>query len=415
MRTRCLLTLSLLLGFSLALTVPAAGQQILVQNGAVVEVNNGGVWDLQGGTMDFGPAGATATLSEPSEGRVHNGRLTAARALSNPTAADPAGLGIEITASNDLGDVTVTRGHAIQTASNGNESIERYYEISPSQNNSGLSAELRFSYNDAELNGRPESDLEFFKSTDGGSSWSEEGFDSRDATANTVTLSGIASLSRWTLGSEASPLPVALARFEAARAQARGAGEEAVRLTWTTAAEQNNAGFEIQRRIFDASAPGARRAEETGSWRRVGFRESTAAGGTTTEAQSYRFTDEDPPYAADTLAYRLRQVDTDGSATLTDPVTVGRRGPDRLRLLGTSPNPARQRATVRYGVPAAIEGDVRLRLYDVLGRRVRTVSAGAESGRHRQTLDLGGLSPGVYVLRLRAGGATTTKKLTIVR
>ncbi|MEF8940304.1 MAG: T9SS type A sorting domain-containing protein, partial [Salinivenus sp.] len=412
MRTRCLLILSLLLGLSLALTVPAAGQEILVQNGTTVEVNNGGVWDLQGGTMDFGPAGATAALSEPSGGRVYNGLLTAVRALSNPTAADPAGLGIEITASNDLGDVTVTRGHAIQTASNGNESIERYYEISPSQNNSSLSAELRFSYNDAELNGRPESDLEFFKSTDGGSSWSEEGFDSRDATANTVTLSGIASLSRWTLGSEASPLPVELARFEAAKKQARGAGEEAIQLTWTTAAEQNNAGFEVQRRIVDARAPGARRGVEIGSWQQVGYRESTAAGGTTAEAQTYRFTDEALPYAADTLAYRLRQVDTDGSATLTDPVTVGRGGPDRLRLLGTAPNPARQRATVRYGVPGGLDDDVVLRLYDMLGRRVRTVTAGAEAGRHEQTLELGGLSPGVYVLRLRAGGATTTKKLT---
>ncbi len=404
MRTRCLLILSLLLGLSLALTVPATGQQILVQNGATVEVNNGGVWDLEGGTMDFGPAGATATLSEPSEGRVYNGLLTAVRALSNPTAADPAGLGIEITASNDLGDVTVTRGHAIQTASNGNESIERYYEISPSQNNSGLSAELRFSYNDAELNGRPESDLEFFKSTDGGSFWSEEGFDSRDATANTVTLSGIASLSRWTLGSEASPLPVELARFEAAREQARDGGEEAVRLTWTTASEQGNAGFEIQRR-----------GAETGSWQRIGYRESTAEGGTTTEAQSYRFTDEALPYAADTLAYRLRQVDTDGSATLTDPVTVGRRGPDRLRLLGTAPNPAHQRATVQYGVPSGLDGDVELGLYDMLGRRVRTVSAEAESGRHRQTLDLGGLSSGVYVLRLTGGGRAMTRKVTVVQ
>jgi len=70
MRTRCLLTLSLLLGFSLALTVPAAGQQILVQNGAVVEVNNGGVWDLQGGTMDFGPASASTRLREERAGRV---------------------------------------------------------------------------------------------------------------------------------------------------------------------------------------------------------------------------------------------------------------------------------------------------------------------------------------------------------
>jgi hypothetical protein len=38
-----------------------------------------------------------------------------------------------------------------------------------------------------------------------------------------------------------------------------------------------------------------------------------------------------------------------------------------------------------------------------------------ESGRTTQTLEVSDLSPGVYFLRLRAAGTTTTQKLTVVR
>jgi hypothetical protein len=389
----CILTFSFIL--AVVFTVPATAQTVSVENGATVRVQNGTTWILESGTMDFGAVGATATLSEESRGRVYDGQLTATRALSSPSSADPAGLGIEISASADLGDVTVTRGHAIQTASNGNESIERYYDLSPSQNNSGLSATLTFSYNDAELNDHAESELEFFKSTDGGSSWLEEGVDSRDATANTATLSGIGSFSRWTLGSESSPLPVELAAFEGT------VTESGVDLTWQTASETGNAGFEIQRKRPGASGNAA--------WTKIGFVDGA---GSTSETKTYEFTDTDLPYAADTLSYRLRQVDTDGSANLSKTITV-ERSVDEVELLGTYPNPAQQRATVGYALPE--EQKVSIRLYDVLGRQVRTVVSDTQEGRHQRTLDVGSLPSGVYFLRLRAGDETRTQKLTIAR
>jgi len=210
------------------------------------------------------------------------------------------------------------------------------------------------------------------------------------------------------LSGAASPLPVEMASFEGTTT------EDGVRLRWETASEQNNAGFRVERR--EASARGVRKGEKTngkeGAWTDVGFVEGS---GTTSEPQTYRFTDADLPYAADSVAYRLKQVDTDGSASFTDPVTVARSGPEQLQLLGTAPNPARSRATVRYGVPESVDGPVKMRLYDVLGRRVRTVRAEAEAGRHEQTLDVDGLSSGVYVLRLQAGGTAKTRKLTVVR
>ena len=84
-----------------------------------------------------------------------------------------------------------------------------------------------------------------------------------------------------------------------------------------------------------------------------------------------------------------------------------------LELLGTYPNPAQSRATVRYALPET--QDVTVRLYDMLGRRVRTVVSGEQEGRHQRTLDVGALPSGVYFLRLRAGGQTRTQKFTVTR
>jgi len=386
---------ALLVLLLLAAAAPVApAQQVLVQNGATIEVSSGGTWDLEGSTMDFGPAGATARLDEQSAGRVTGGTLTAIRDLGSPSQADPAGLGAVLSASSTLGETTVTRGHTVQDAANGNTSIERYYDISSAQTNAGLGATLTFGYADAELGGIAEADLELFKSEDGGTTWSQEGASSRDAQANTVTLSGISSFSRWTLGGASSPLPVELIAFSGTQVEA------SVRLAWRTASETGNAGFRVQRR----SGAGA-------TWETVGFVQSSAAGGTTSEPQSYRFEDATLPYAADALTYRLRQVDTDGTETVTEPITVRRETP--LELQKTVPNPARRTATLRYAVPNGER--MRIALYDVLGRKVRTVAAGAGQGRTETQLDLAGLASGTYFLRLEARGQSVTRSLTVAR
>lgn len=379
---------------------PATAQTLNVESGATLQVQNGAVLDLEGGEMDLGGVNATARLNEVSAGRVAGGILIATRDLSNPASANPAGLGAILTASTDLGDVTITRGHAVQTASNGNTSIRRYYDVSSTQGGSGLDATLAFTYHDAELNGLAEPDLELFRSTDSGASWTPEGADSRSTAStgdNTVTLSGITTFSRWTLGGASSPLPVELADFSGVR------DGDGVRLTWRTLSESGNAGFRVQRQ-----------SDGMGPWREVGFVESRASGGTTTEAQAYRFEDATFPFAADSVAYRLQQIDVDGSKSVSDPIVIDRSAVNEARLLGTYPNPARTRATVEFAIPEQAE-EARLDLYDVLGRRVASVASGVEAGRHKRTLTVSDLASGVYFLRLKSGGDVKTTKLTVVR
>jgi len=192
-------------------------------------------------------------------------------------------------------------------------------------------------------------------------------------------------------------LPVELAALEGT------ASGKKVRLSWQTASETNNAGFEVQRKTD---------AKDEGSWTEVGFVESKASGGTTSSSRSYQFVDADLPYEADRLTYRLRQVDTDGSFSFSKRVTI-ERSDGELKLLGTSPNPAQSQAKVRYALPEP--RDVRLELYDALGREVHTILQGKQEGRNVRHIDVSDLPSGTYFLRLQADGRVRTQKLMVMR
>ena len=228
---------------------------------------------------------------------------------------------------------------------------------------------------------------------------------SYDDAANEL-VAQVSGFSEFVFASDTEPLPVEMAGFEAA------VDEEAIRLSWQTAAETNNAAFQIQRRVV--STPGVRRtgertSEQENAWTTVG---SVKGAGSTSEAQTYRFTDTEVPYEANRLDYRLQQVDTDGSTSHSKTLTV-ERTVSRVELLGTYPNPARSQATVRYALPTPQE--VTIRLYDVLGRQVETLVRAEQSGRHKERVDVRSLSSGVYFLRLHANGTVRTQKMTVVR
>ncbi|NBB86893.1 MAG: T9SS type A sorting domain-containing protein [Bacteroidetes bacterium] len=370
---------------------PAAAQRINVVNGATMRVSNDAVMELHNTTLDFGSVGSTARLEETSNGRVTGGTLVATRMLNSPSGVDVAGLGAVISADQDLGGTIVFREHDIQSA-NGNESIARYYDIY-TESFIDLDATLVFTYHEAELNGIPETELELFQMSLEGARWAERGYDSRNPKANTVTLSGIARFSRWTLGSEANPLPVELAAFDA---QLDGT---TVRLTWDTASETNNAGFRIERR------------QQASTWTSIGFIEGH---GTTNEPQQYTFVDANLPFEADSLTYRLRQVDTHGAETLSSEVEVSLPTPERLTLHSNFPNPFHGRTTIRYELPQAAH--IQLDVYDMLGRRIRTlVDARQRAGRQQVQFNAAALPSGVYVVRLTSDGATRTQTIAVVR
>ncbi|HEX9951670.1 MAG TPA: T9SS type A sorting domain-containing protein [Rubricoccaceae bacterium] len=74
------------------------------------------------------------------------------------------------------------------------------------------------------------------------------------------------------------------------------------------------------------------------------------------------------------------------------------------------PNPARGTATVHVG---GVSGETTLRLVDVRGRVVREM--GVAAGASATVLDLAGLAPGVYGVRVEGGGGVATVRLVVVR
>jgi CSLREA domain-containing protein len=188
-------------------------------------------------------------------------------------------------------------------------------------------------------------------------------------------------------------LPVELSALSA-----RATGNTVV-LTWKTLSESGNDRFEVEQ-----NGPGA------SGFRPIG---TVDGAGTTLETTDYRFaTDE---LGAGTHTFRLRQVDVDGSATLSRTVTARVDLTEAIALSAPSPNPVRNQLSVRVGVQAS--QTVRVVLYDLLGRAVATLHHGSLPGGEERVLraTLPTLPSGKYFLRLEGETGQAVQPVTLVR
>ena len=88
--------------------------------------------------------------------------------------------------------------------------------------------------------------------------------------------------------------------------------------------------------------------------------------------------------------------------------------PEAFALSPMSPNPVRGSAVVTFETPEA--ATVSVAVFDVLGREVATLADGpVGAGVHRARFDASALTPGTYVLRMRAGAFTAAQEVTVVR
>lgn len=88
--------------------------------------------------------------------------------------------------------------------------------------------------------------------------------------------------------------------------------------------------------------------------------------------------------------------------------------PGRLELLPAWPNPFNPATSVAWVMPAA--GNARVELFDLGGRRVRTLADGVYGGgRQELRLDGAGLASGAYLLRLSAAGERRQQKVLLLK
>ena len=222
-----------------------------------------------------------------------------------------------------------------------------------------------------------------------GSTWAELGRATLGGSGPYVaTRGGISSFSTFALGNSTAPLPVTLTRFEAVRT-----ATDTVRLSWATAQEKNNAGFEVEK-----SADGQ-------AFRRLAT--VPAHGGN--QPAAYRYDDLEAPTAT---YYRLRQRDFDGSAQVGPVVYVSAAGSPYLLL----PNPSHGEALQLLGGPAlADDAPLRLSLTSVLGQVLLAPAPAPRVALAEQlAATLCNTAPGLYLLTI-TGADGQTQHLRMLR
>jgi hypothetical protein len=193
---------------------------------------------------------------------------------------------------------------------------------------------------------------------------------------------------------DGSALPVELAGFTV-----RASGNDAV-LSWQTLSETNNDRFDVQ--LASRGAP----------FRTVG---TVRGAGTTTEMQRYQFrvSSLDPGVHQ----FRLRQVDIDGTASLSDirTLSIGTDAP--FTMMKRTANPVRMGQAATMSFIARDSQPVRVELFNVLGQRVRTISAGTTSAGAETMVRIptGNLASGQYFVRMTGASFTQTERLSVIR
>ncbi|KAA0259831.1 MAG: T9SS C-terminal target domain-containing protein, partial [Chlorobiota bacterium] len=176
-------------------------------------------------------------------------------------------------------------------------------------------------------------------------------------------------------------LPVELTSFAATQ------NGTSVVIDWATATETNNMGFDVERSVDGVS------------FAKIGF---VKGAGTTTSAQSYKFTDESAQ--AGKNFYRLRQIDMNGEFTYTDAIEVDLLLAGDFAIHQNYPNPFNPSTMIKFNLPSAAK--VNITVFDIMGSEVANIlDKDLTQGSHSVEFNASNLASGSYLYTITA---TTT-------
>jgi hypothetical protein len=193
-----------------------------------------------------------------------------------------------------------------------------------------------------------------------------------------------------TLSSDGT-VPVELTTFNAL---AKGKGIE---LTWKTATEVNNAGFEVQKNV-------------NGTWNKIAFVEGN---GTSNTPHQYSYIDAD---AVGTVSYRLKQIDRDGQFEYSSVVEANAGFTAADYKLGQNyPNPFNPTTNITFVMQNS--ENVTVKVYNLVGQEVATLFNGVAEANKMYTLnfDASKLSAGTYFYALHSASRNEVKKMSLIK
>ncbi len=187
-------------------------------------------------------------------------------------------------------------------------------------------------------------------------------------------------------------LPVELISFEAKSSSHK------INLSWTTATEVNNYGFDIEKKTV--SNP---------EWEKIGFVEGH---GNSNSFHSYFYADDNIANNTN-FNYRLKQLDNDGKYTYSK-IVEAEIIPDKFYLSQNFPNPFNPVTSINYELPA--DSKVILKVYNLLGEEISTlVDENKKAGKYKLNFNAEKISSGVYFYKITAGTFSNIKKMVILK
>jgi hypothetical protein len=155
-------------------------------------------------------------------------------------------------------------------------------------------------------------------------------------------------------------------------------------LTWSTASESNNSGFEVQRSI------------DGFNFQPIGFVPTKSDNGSSSTNLQYAFEDV-KPFSTNNY-YRLKQVDKDGRGVYSNIVTIRGIGVKQMTISNLYPNPVRDNLTLVLATDRG--GILTVWVTDITGKTMMHNNISVKAGDNLIPVKTAHLLRGVYVLRV---------------
>lgn len=210
------------------------------------------------------------------------------------------------------------------------------------------------------------------------------------------TTAGAKTSQKIGLWDEGGSVPIELVTFNA------NVVANQIQIQWTTFTEENNFGFEIERKPASEQV-----------WEKIAF---IPGNGTTLVPKHYEYFDTINSGTHDFIQYRLKQIDADGIFEYFGPIEVNFNNvPKEFSLNQNYPNPFNPQTTITFSIPTS--GLTTLKVYNIKGEEILTLLQKqlAAGTRHEAVFDASNYSSGFYYYVLQAGNFMESRKMLLVK